>query len=290
MHETREFAQHRFEYANDAFLNYEVHGSGPQAVVFLHGFGASLDSWNDIKPLLPQDGFTHYFIDLKGFGLSSKPRDGRYSMVEQARLVTAFMDHHRLDDVVLVGQSYGGAVALVLAVQAMWAGQPSRVGKLVLISSAAYPQKHPSFIQILRTPILNWAVFKLVPARHRILHTHRRIFYSTATITQERVARYMRHASTPHARYSFTQVARQLVPPDQDRIVAAYKELAQPSLLIWGEHDPVIPLELGRRLAEDLPNADLRILSECGHVPQEELPEQTADLIAEFLRAPRCAQ
>ena len=76
-------------------------------MVLLHGFGASLESWNDILPLLSVE-FRIYRLDLKGHGLSDKPRDGRYSTGEQARIVTTFIKDHQLQDVVLLGHSYGG--------------------------------------------------------------------------------------------------------------------------------------------------------------------------------------
>ena len=69
MNTTRDYPQLRFEYAPGVSINYEKLGDGPASAIFLHGFGASLDSWNDIKPLLPREGFTHWFIDLKGFGM-----------------------------------------------------------------------------------------------------------------------------------------------------------------------------------------------------------------------------
>lgn len=107
-----------FQFSPTVAINYETNGTGGTPIVMLHGFGASLETWRDIQPLL-QDSFSLNLIDLKGSGLSSKPRDGNYSLESHAEIVESFLAWLQLDNVVLVGHSYGGAVALVTCLRAL---------------------------------------------------------------------------------------------------------------------------------------------------------------------------
>ena len=104
--------QHTFLYSDSVAINYEVTGTGDKPIVFLHGFGLSTTSWNDIRVWFPNDEFKYYFLDLKGFGYSSKPRDGKYSFLDQAKIIVDFLEYNSLDEVILVGHSYGGGAAL----------------------------------------------------------------------------------------------------------------------------------------------------------------------------------
>jgi pimeloyl-ACP methyl ester carboxylesterase len=94
----------------------------PVTLVLVHGFGASLESWCDVWPRLAAE-FSVVRVDLKGSGHSSKPADGKYSSRDQAMLLVSFMAAIGLKDVVLIGHSFGGAVALLTCLQT--AGQTS---------------------------------------------------------------------------------------------------------------------------------------------------------------------
>ncbi|MHB8931654.1 MAG: alpha/beta fold hydrolase, partial [Melioribacteraceae bacterium] len=102
-----------YAYSNEIHINYEKLGYGDKKVVFLHGFGTSLHTWDDVKELFPVDEFTLYLIDLKGFGNSSKPEDDKYTIEDQAKIVKQFVEDINTDSLYLIGHSYGGAVALL---------------------------------------------------------------------------------------------------------------------------------------------------------------------------------
>ncbi|HEY6838689.1 MAG TPA: alpha/beta fold hydrolase, partial [Geobacteraceae bacterium] len=106
-------AQETFHYSARVAINYRVQGDGHVTLVFLHGFAAALTTWDDLAPLFPPESYTLYFLDLKGFGFSSKPRDGRYRLEDQAQIVAAFLEAQVLDDLVIVGHSLGGGIALI---------------------------------------------------------------------------------------------------------------------------------------------------------------------------------
>ena len=77
--------------------------------------------------------------------------------------------------------------------------------------------------------------------------------------------------------------ALQIVPPDLDALIARYPEIRTPTLLLWGRHDRAVPLWVGRRLAAELPVARLHVLERCGHLPAEELPEESWGAVKAFL-------
>ena len=80
------------------------------------------------------------------------------------------------------------------------------------------------------------------------------------------------------------QTAQKLIPPDIQELIARYKNIRVPTLIIWGEEDKVVPLEGGRNFKRDIPAAELVILPKCGHIPQEEQPQETQGLVTKFLK------
>ena len=135
------------DYFTDALgerVAYEHAGSAGPAVIFLHGFGASRESWNELRDLL-MPHMQLYLVDLKGFGLSAKPANTDYSMRGQAGMIGHFVESHGLRDVTLVGHSYGGGVALLT----LFADHARRVRRLVLVDAAGYAQPLPYFVAIL---------------------------------------------------------------------------------------------------------------------------------------------
>ena len=271
-----------FQYSSDVTIHCVVDGQFGPPLVFLHGFGTSSETWQDIRPLLNQHG-SLYLVDLKGFGLSSKPRDSNYTPDEQANIVAALIRHHNLRDCVLVGHSYGGGIALLAYRKLKAQGGPMPKG-LVLIDPAVYPQRLPSYIAVLRRPMVNRLIFLFTSSSFRARYTLNRVFYNKGAITPERVARYTRFLDVPGARHSFVAAARQIDKSDPDDVSAHLAEVDGRTLVIWGAHDPVIAVSHGHRLRDELPHASLVLAPGSGHVPHEEEPEPVAAAILEFLR------
>jgi pimeloyl-ACP methyl ester carboxylesterase len=271
-----------FDYSDKTQINYEILGNGNSTIVFLHGFGASVETWRDIQLPLSQ-GNTLIFLDLKGFGLSSTPDDGKYSLEDQAEIVLAFLKAHNFHDIALVGHSYGGAVAVFTYLGDRSGHARGIIRRLVLIDAAAYVQAFPFFIDILKKPIINWVVMNLVPTEIMssvILHY---LFYDENKLSEERITRHAEFLGQPGSYDSFVTCARQIVPANPDSISALIKTIAVPTLIIWGANDPAIPLEHGQRLHQDIQNSTLVIIPNCGHIPHEESPEETLNAISNFL-------
>ncbi len=271
-----------FAYTDQIRISYEVHGNGSSPIVFLHGFGASVETWRDIQSRLAQ-GNKLFFLDLKGFGLSSTPDDGKYSLDDQAEVVLAFIKSQNLHDVTLVGHSYGGAVCLFTYLKDRSIHNGGSIQRLVLIDAAAYVQDFPFFIDILRRPVLNWVVMKLVPAHMQASFVLRRLFHDDTKLSEERISTHAEFLGQPGSYNSFVESAKQMVPANPDSITALIKTIEVPTLVLWGADDTAIPVEQAHRLHRDIRTSRLVIIPNCGHIPHEEAPEESLDAIFRFL-------
>lgn len=276
-------ARRTFQYSDSVSINYEVQGHGATPVVFLHGLAASITTWRDIRGLFPPDRYRLFLIDLKGFGRSSKPRDGGYRPEDQAAVVTSFLEEQQLTQAVLIGHSMGGGIALLICLAARGKGKGDMIGRLVLIDCAAYPQKLPPLLRRLRTPLLGWAMLHLLPVPLLVRFMLLRVFHDKKCVTPERIARYVESFTGRGIDYVFIESSRQLVPEEYARLIPAYRTIGLPVLIIWGRNDRIISLDLGRRLQGDIPGSRLVVIDQCGHNPHEERPGETCGAIRNFL-------
>jgi pimeloyl-ACP methyl ester carboxylesterase len=249
-------------------------------ILMIHGLGASSYTWHAIAPKLAK---THRVIalDLKGFGQSDKPLDDAYSISDQARLVEDYMLRNNLRDVTLVGHSFGGAVAMAVALND--AERPrSRIDRLVLIDSLAYRQPVPFFFRVLRTPLIGELGMSLIPADVQIARALAVAYYHDDRVKDETIATYAGPLQSEGGKHALLRTVESLTNEDADAFAARYRTLKTPALLIWCAHDRIVPMRFGKRLAKDLPNAKIDIIEECGHIPQEEEPEETLAAIQKF--------
>jgi 2-hydroxymuconate-semialdehyde hydrolase len=250
-------------------------GSGPP-LVLLHGLGGSIYDWRHlIRPL----GESHRVIaiDLLGAGESDLPENADYSIAAQARRVKGLMELLGVERASVVGNSYGGGIALRLAQD--W---PDRVDRLVLINSICYPEHVPAYVSLVKAPCAE-CVAETLPLGKMTRWVLRGCYKTVERLSEEELDTYIAELRAPGRRAAIVRVVRAVVPPDTREFEARLKSIRAPSLLIWGSADPTVPVELGRRLAKDLPNARL-VEVEAGHVPNQEIPEDVLRLMEGFLR------
>ncbi len=111
----------------------------------------------------------------------------------------------------------------------------------------------------------------------------RKCYYYKDKITDEQIDTYAYYGSLPGAREAVVQTAKQIVPADMDALIAQYKTISVPVLVIWGEEDEVVPLAVGKNFKRDISNSELVILPKCGHMPPEEEPAATTRLVLNFI-------
>jgi len=265
-------------------ISYELSGdtvSGKPTVVLLHGFGAAMESWSDIQPMIAAR-YPVLRLDLKGFGMSSKPEDDRYSARDQADVVAGVLRQLRLPRVVLIGHSFGGAVTFATYLK-LRAENDQRIIGIGFIDPGVYDQPLPFFISALRSRITRWLMFTFTTADWRADVVLRQVYANDSVRTPERVRRYAKFMDLPGAHHSFGATAEEIVPPDADELEARLRTIAVPTLAIWGEDDTIVPLKYGSRLRHDVPGIRFFALPKTGHAPQEERPAETAALILDFL-------
>lgn len=243
-----------------------VRAGAGATIVLLHGYGESLIAWRAVFDRLAHRADV-VALDLPGFGLSSKPASG-YSTDSLAADVLRALDALGIERAVLVGHSLGGAVAAAASIAA-----PERVRALVLIDPAVVTSPRlDEAVRRLKTAIAEYEIL-----RPRLTSPHDRAWL--AEPDSESTAYTTAGDSTYRA--ALQAVLREF---DFGYLSAGRSQLVRaPTLLIWGEFDQLIPLELGEALVRELPNARLEIVRRSWHRPHVERPDDVAALIVQFL-------
>jgi len=260
-------------------LHVEEAGNGPP-LLLLHGLGASIFTWRHITPSLARD---HRVIalDLKGFGRSDKPLDSRYAAADQAALVAAFIRKRDLKGLTLVGHSFGGTVALLTALGLN--GESGRITRLVIIDAPALKQDFGDAAEFLRAPGLP-NVTTTVPPEFLARLLLRYVSAPGRLLPESDIRGYAAPFHDLGSHHAFIATAQAILQANTRRLGARYGAIRQPTLLVWCRRDRVVPLATGRGLARRLPNARLKILSRCNHLPQDEVPKALLARLQVFLR------
>ncbi|MGQ9896265.1 MAG: alpha/beta fold hydrolase [Acidobacteriota bacterium] len=273
----------RFTVVDGVRLHYQEFGLPDAPVLLLlHGYCSSNYTWKDVVEPLTAAGYRVIAPDLKGFGFSEKPADRRYHVQDQAQLVIGLLDRLGIETAIFVGNSFGGAVSLACAL--MWA---SRVTGLVLIDAAyndAPLHQYPFslYARITRTWLVGEVAVPLLMATRQSSETLlRAFFHDQQVVTPERIAAYFRPLRTAEGQRAAMTTARQW---DLNWIEQELSSITIPVLIVWGEYDRSIPVTLGVRLRARLPQSEFVVIPDCGHIPEEERPEETTALILDFCR------
>lgn len=261
-------------------LFYQEEGSG-RPLLLIHGFGTSTYTWRRVAPELATNHRV-IAVDLKGFGQSDKPMDERYSVFDQAELLAQLIEDRNLRDLTLVGHSFGGGVALLLALEADQRLK-GRISRLVLLNTLAYPQNMPVFFRMLNMPFFSHVGVRMVPPAVQTRVALKIAYHDDSKIDDSEVEVYAGPLKTAAGKHAIIQSARQIVPEDLDALAERYKSIALPTLILWCDHDRIVPLDVGLKLRRAMPNASLKVVQGCGHMPQEEQPSQTLELMQDFL-------
>ena len=264
----------------NTYLHCESYGSG-DPIIALHGLGGTLYSWHNLEDKFPNHQLI--LLDLKGAGASPKPHDKHYSIRDQADLIIKFIRDNDLKNLTLMGNSYGGAVSLFLAIE-LCKENPRRLASLILIDSGASDQDLPSHLTILRTPVVGWLALHLLSPRAQVRKVLHDSYYCPKKITDDQIDAYAKGIASPGGRYALLQTAKQAIPKDIKEIMKQYKTISVPTLIIWGLDDRLIPIKIGEMLHGEIGGSTLELVVDCGHVPQEEQPQETMRYITAFFR------
>jgi pimeloyl-ACP methyl ester carboxylesterase len=252
----------------------------PSPIMLLHPTVSSLHTWDGWTEALKDQRRVIRF-DLRGFGLTGPSPDGRYGFDEDVRLVIAVLDHLGIERCVLGGNSLGGGVSWRTAVE-----HPSRVEKLILVDAEGYattPISQPLAFYFSGLPMHNWMVRNTFP-RGLIEQGLRNVFGDPRKVTNDMIVRTRELTECKGNRHALIQRGRQWKEqarhaPQAHRIA----EVTQPTLIIWGGRDRLIPPSAAHRFHRDIANSTLMMFDDLGHMPQEEDPVRTVAAVKKFL-------
>lgn len=254
-------------------VHYVDIGSGP-ALMLIHGWNGSTFSMRRTIPELSGQ-YRVIAVDLPGYGFSSRTAPD-YSTKAQAAVVSALMDHLGIQQAAVLGHSMGGGVAMRLSLD-----KPQRIDRLILVSSVTPREIRQARFGFLFRPLMPLIGAALV-RRSMIERALRRVVHDPALVTPEMVDGYFRPLRVKgHLRSQMAALNARRAEPPYDPA-----QITQPVLLLWGEHDRVIPPSTGLALAEQLPNARVALIRAAAHLALEEQPAECNRLIRQFLDQP----
>lgn len=250
--------------------------TGPQhapAVLLLHGFGSSLETWESWAQTL-SDAYQVVRFDLPGCGMSEADRTGSYGDARSLELVKGLMDRLRIEKAALVGNSMGGRIAWRFA-----AAFPERTRKLVLISPDGFASPGFQYGKAPQIPaILNVMKYFLPRA---LLRTNLAAAYGDPSRLSDAVVdRYYELLLAPGNREAMIKRMQQSVLEDP---IPKLRQITAPTLLLWGKKDQLIPFSNAADYLGALGNSRLISFADLGHVPHEESPAESLAAVAQFL-------
>ena len=266
-------------------FSYRSAGSGP-LVVLLHGIAGSSSTWEQVGPQLAE----HYTVvapDLLGHGESSKPQ-GDYSLGAYANAVRDLLGALGHDRGTIVGHSLGGGIAMQFAYQF-----PERCERLVLVSSGGLGREVHPLLRAAALPgsevVLPWLCVAGRRTVGSVTHVLGRLGLRASTDLEE-IWRNFVSLEEGDARRAFVHTVRGVIDLGGQRVGAGdrlYLAAELPTLIVWGEHDPLIPVRHAREAHERIPGSRLEIFPRAGHFPYRDDPWRFASLVLEFMRTTR---
>lgn len=268
----------RFTEVDGVRVHYqEVGQATAPPMILIHGFAASNLVWSKVFLELAAAGFRVIAPDLPGYGYSDKPRNLEYTIASQAKLVFSLVRQLGIDRAVLVGSSYGAAIAATIALD-----HPTLVEKLVLVG--AVTNNKPTRYLLMRlfsSPIIGDILSPLVVGSRRLLRLRmKRVYDKHSWVLDERRvdARHLPLATRGAHRAIIRTVRRW----DAERVSRDAHLLTQPTLLLWGDTDREVPLRDGEGLQQSIPDSRLVVFRDCGHLPHEEYPQAFTEVVSAF--------
>ncbi len=246
-------------------VHYRDEGSG-MPVVLIHGTGASLHTWNDWAEELKKD-YRVIRLDLPAFGLTGPDSARDYTIPTYSDFLNDFLSALAIDSIYLGGNSLGGNVAWYYASE-----YPQKVRKLLLIDPLGYPSDReiPWIFTLAKIPVLNWIIRYMTP-KSMIKDNLEQVYFDDSKITPKLVERYYDLTIREGNRQAFIDAAKTEMKDYSDRL----SSITTPTLILWGKEDIWIPVSDGSKFLNSLPNAELIVFDNIGHVPMEESPAES---------------
>lgn len=258
--------------------------SGP-AILLVHGLVSDSSTWNRAAIGLAGNGFRVIAPDLLGHGDSAKPTDGGYHLTDFSASLHALLIERGVESVTVIGHSLGGAVAMQLAHD-----QPQLVRRLVLVSAGGLGKKvHPA-LRAATLPgahrLLRLAVNHRTAAIYRAPRLHRSLRLSPDVVNN--LGRAGRGLVSPTGRSAFFQTLHNAINPYGQKgsmLELDYLASGLPTLIVWSQDDPVVPVAHAHQTHAYLPNSRLEIFEGSTHQPHHHSAQRFVEAVTSFIHS-----
>lgn len=260
--------QEEFVTVEGSRIRYLKAGSSKKNLVLIHGLGASAERWDLVMPIFSKY-FTVYVPDLIGFGLSDKP-SADYTTEFFTRFVTLFLRELGIKKAIIMGSSLGGQIAVEYA-----STNQTSVEKLILVSPAGAMKQS--------TPALDaYIMAALYPDPDSAKNAFSIMTGNNKTVSQTTIDSFVQRMLMPNAKFAFMSTLLGL--KNAPEISTKLEILGIPTLVIWGELDPVIPIKYAEYFIKNIRDCRFYQMKDCGHTPYVEDPPEFAKIVLDFLK------
>lgn len=262
---------------HDVTISYEYYRNAnvnAKTLVFIHGFLSCSFSFRKLLPLLHNE-YNLLCFDLPGFGESEKISSIHYSLHEYAALTNELLDNLGIHKATLIGHSMGGQISLRTCMQ-----HPERIEKLVLLCSSSYIKSSSKPLRMCSYLPFFPLCLSIAMSSINLHKNFQHLVYNHKLLTQDVINGY---TTSFNEKGFYIALAKLVREREEDLPTSTLNKINFPTLLIWGEEDRLVPLRVGERMKKDLPDAQLLVFPQTGHLIPEEQPENTAEAIRSFL-------
>ncbi|MFH1509834.1 MAG: alpha/beta hydrolase [Candidatus Nealsonbacteria bacterium] len=250
-------------------VNYKIAGRGP-AILVLHGWGGSSDSWVKVQERLSNQKYTVLVLDFPGFGKSVSP-SSPWSVGDYMEFLYFFIKEISKKEkgfgssFFLLGHSFGGRVSIKFSLK-----YPEMVKKLILCDSAGIRQTHDlkGFLIFLTAKIGNALLAPKIMVRFK--DSVRSSFY-----------KLIRNRDYVKAKGVMKETMQKVI---EENLLSQLKDIGHETLIIWGSKDKMVPLKYGHVFNDKIRGSQLKIINGVGHSPHLESPEKLSKLISNFFK------
>ena len=261
-------------------VHYVEAGQGP-VVLLLHGLGSSLDTWRRNVEPLADAGFTVLAPDLPGHGDSEKPDALDYGPRTAVDFTGQFLSALGVERASLVGNSAGGLVAALFALE-----NPEKPCRLALVAPGGIVRQVSWVLRLMSLPGLGEFLFQ--PWIYSLMGINKRVFHETSSIPAAVMAEMARvqflPGSTSSTLHSIRSSINILGLRRRWRVLDRLPQVSSPLMCLWGEDDIIIPVSHAGWIKEAIPQCLVRTFPQCGHWPHMEKAGEFNDLLTLFVQ------
>jgi pimeloyl-ACP methyl ester carboxylesterase len=250
-------------------IRYLKAGSSKNSLILIHGLGASAERWEQVIPNLSSQ-YTVFVPDLIGFGYSDKPNTD-YTLEFFAQFIESFLQTLGLEKTTVIGSSLGGQIAIEYTTN-----NQKAVDKLVLVSPAGAMKQS--------TPALDaYITAALYPDQTSAQNAFTMMAGNNKEVNPHIVDDFIQRMKLPNAKFAFMSTILGL--KNAPEITAKLEVIEVPTLVVWGELDPVIPIKYAEHFVKKIRDCRFYQMESCGHTPYVEDPNNFAKIVLDFLTA-----